>query len=74
MNTQDPVKLPATNWDRWLPRIAIAMALVFFAALVTRSRTLIVAAGFLDVLVILGLLGIGTYGLLKRYSTPKDKS
>ena len=72
MNTNDNVNLPGPNWDKILPRTAIAMVVAFILTLLTRSRSIIVAVEVIDILVILGLGAFFTYGLIRRYSTPKE--
>ncbi len=74
MDHKDPVNLPPVDWNKWLPRIAIAMAVVFVVALISRARAMMIGAGVLDVGILLALLAVGTYGVLRRYSAPRSKS
>ena len=65
------VKLPSFNWDKILVRSAIAMAIVTGIALITRARSMIIAAEIIDIGLILFLLGLGAFAVIAKSN---DKS
>ncbi len=63
-----PLNLPEPNWDRILKWSAVAVVAVTGFALLSRARTFIVLAEVVDVLIVLGLLGLAAYAIIARYT------
>ncbi len=60
------IKLPKINWDKVLPLSAAFLVLSMMFALLTRSRTILILVQFLDVAIILGLLGLVAIALANK--------
>ena len=68
-----PVPVSPINWDRVLLWSAIAIVVVTVIGLVSRRRTLLIAAELIDFVIIVGLLSLAVYALIAK-SKQKSKS
>lgn len=60
------IKLPKINWDKVLPLTATFLVVSLMFALLARSRTILLLVQFLDVVIILGLLGLVAIALANK--------
>ena len=67
------VKLPKFNWDKILIRSALLMAIVTIVSFVSRWRSLVLVAEVVDVVVVLFLLGLGTFALIAKSCEKSDQ-
>lgn len=72
MDTNDQIKLPKFRWERVLVLTLIWLGIFMLIALITRSRTMMIAAQILDVIVVLALIGFTGYAFLKAYAKKKN--
>lgn len=71
---KQPVSLPQINWDRVLKWSAITAASVTLLALLSRGRTFLIVAQFVDVVIVISMICLAAYALIaKSAANNRDK-
>lgn len=73
-NLKKEVILPNINWDKILVRSALLMAIVTILGFASRWKTILIAAEFIDVAVIVGLLVLAAFALIVKSVQSKSET